>query len=367
MGYRPSADLHNANGLVRAPSVVRGGVLPWKIRPHLSTSIVLVMRCAFITGITGQDGSYLAELLLQKGYKVHGLVRRTSAMVTLRIGHLLAHPELHIHYGDITDGQHLMRLVLETEPDEIYNLAAQSHVRLSFDLPVYTTQTVSGGALFVLEAARMLQRSKEVRVYQASSSEMFGNIDEWPQTEVTRFAPQSPYACAKVHAFHQTVNYRDAFGLFAANGILFNHESPRRGAEFVTRKITLAAARIQRGEQEKLYLGNLDAARDWGYAGDYVNAMWRILQHDEPTDFVIATGVSHTVRDFLDETFRHFNSLEWQDVVETDSKLIRPTEVHHLVGDSSKAADLLGWKPQVDFEGLVKLMVEHDTGIGVER
>lgn len=318
------------------------------------------MRRAFITGITGQDGSYLADLLLSKGYEVHGLVRRTSSMTLPRIAHILGNPALHIHYGDVTDGQHLLRVVLETEPDEIYNLAAQSHVRVSFDLPVHTFDTVAGGTLNVLEAARQLRRlTKDVRVYQASSSEMYGNSAESPQSETTPFVPQSPYACSKVYAYHQTVNYREAYDMFAVNGILFNHESPRRGEEFVTRKITRAAVRIQRGQQKTLFLGNLDAARDWGFAGDYVDAMWRMLQHDQPEDFVIATGVSHTVRNFLDETFAYLD-LDWKDFVQTDPRLERPSEVHHLVGDASKAAERLPWRPQVDFSGLVKMMVDAD-------
>ena len=317
------------------------------------------MRRAFITGITGQDGSYLADLLLAKGYQVHGLVRRSSSMTLPRIAHLLANPALHIHYGDVTDGQHLLRVILETEPDEIYNLAAQSHVRVSFDLPVHTFDTVAGGALNILEAARHLRATKDVRIYQASSSEMYGNASESPQSETTPFAPQSPYACSKVYAFHQTVNYRQAYDLFAVNGILFNHESPRRGEEFVTRKITRAAVRIQRGEQSTLSLGNLDAARDWGYAGDYVEAMWKMLQHDQPEDFVIATGVSHTVRDFLDATFGSLD-MDWQDYVQTDPRLKRPSEVHHLVGDARKAAEQLPWTPQVDFNGLVTMMVDAD-------
>lgn len=317
------------------------------------------MRTALITGITGQDGSYLAELLLEKGYEVHGLIRRSSNTTLPLIEHLLTNRSLHLHYGDVTDGQHLLRLVLQTAPDEIYNLAAQSHVRVSFDLPVHTFQTVAGGALNVLEAARQLQRERDVRVYQASSSEMYGNAAESPQSETTPFAPQSPYACSKVYAFHQTVNYRQAYDLFAVNGILFNHESPRRGEEFVTRKVTQAACRIARGEQRTLTLGNLDAARDWGYAGDYVRAMWLMLQQEQPDDFVIATGVSHTVRDVLDEAFGYLE-LDWREYVQTDARFERPSEVHHLVGDAGKARDKLGWTPDVDFTQLVRMMVDHD-------
>jgi len=321
-------------------------------------------KCALITGITGQDGSYLAELLLSKGYEVHGLVRRSSTFNTQRIEHIYQDPHLpdaslFLHYGDLTDGQNLTNLVLNTEPDEIYNLGAQSHVRVSFDAPAYTLQTVASGALNVLEAARQLNKRKQVRVYQASSSEMFGDVVETPQTETTLFQPQSPYACAKVYAFHQTVNYRHAYDMFAANGILFNHESPRRGETFVTRKITRAATRIKTGLQDKLYLGNLDAKRDWGFAGDYVEAMWLMLQHDEPDDFVVATNETHTIREFLDLAFSRLD-LDWNDFVEIDPRYFRPTEVNLLLGDSSKAQDILGWKPTTTFSGLVDLMVDAD-------
>lgn len=321
-------------------------------------------KSAFITGITGQDGSYLAELLLQKGYTVHGLVRRSSSFTTSRIDHIYSDPHvdgtrLLLHYGDLTDGQSLTNLVLETEPDEIYNLGAQSHVRVSFDQPVYTMQATGAGALNVLEAARILQRKKEVRVYQASSSEMYGEVMETPQTERTPFSPQSPYACAKVYAFHQTVNYRKSYGLFAVNGILFNHESPRRGETFVTRKITRAATRIKLGLQDRLYLGNLDARRDWGFAGDYVEGMWRMLQHSSPEDFVLATGRTETVRRFVELVFGLLD-LDIEKYVGIDPRYFRPAEVDLLLGDASRARAELGWEAKTDLESLARMMVEHD-------
>ncbi len=319
---------------------------------------------ALITGITGQDGSYLAELLLEKGYEVHGIVRRSSTFNTSRIDHVYRDPhdpdaKLFLHYGDLTDGQSITNLVLDHEPDEIYNFGAQSHVRVSFDSPAYTLQATGVGALNVLEAARQLNKTKTTKVYQASSSEMFGDVLETPQTETTPFQPQSPYACAKVYAFHQTVNYRNAYDLFAANGILFNHESPRRGETFVTRKITRAATRIKLGLQDKLYLGNLDAKRDWGYAKDYVEGMWRMLQQPEPDDFVLATGETHTIRQFLDFSFGHLN-MDWSKHVEIDTRYLRPTEVNLLLGDASKAKDVLGWEAQTSCEELARLMVDHD-------
>lgn len=321
-------------------------------------------RRAFITGITGQDGSYLAELLLEKGYEVHGLVRRSSTFGTERIDHIYRDPHaqnvhLFLHYGDLTDGQGLTNLILDIEPDEIYNLGAQSHVRVSFDQPAYTFQATGGGALNILEAARQLNKRKEVRVYQASSSEMFGEVLETPQTETTPFRPQSPYACAKVYAFHQTVNYRNSYDLFAVNGILFNHESPRRGETFVTRKITRAATRIKIGLQEKLYLGNLDAKRDWGYAKDYVEGMWRMLQHSEPDDFVLATGKTETVRRFAELVFEQLD-LDPSQYIEIDPRYFRPAEVDLLLGDASKAAEQLDWKASTSLEQLADLMVEHD-------
>ncbi|MGY8750138.1 MAG: GDP-mannose 4,6-dehydratase [Pirellulales bacterium] len=319
---------------------------------------------ALITGITGQDGSYLAELLLGKGYEVHGVVRRSSSFNTDRIDHIYRDPhesdaKLFLHYGDLTDGQNLTNLVLDAKPDEIYNLGAQSHVRVSFDAPAYTVQVVGIGALNVLEAARQLNKTHTTKVYQASSSEMFGDVIETPQTETTPFQPQSPYACAKVYAFHQTVNYRQAYDLFAVNGILFNHESPRRGETFVTRKITRAATRIKLGLQDKLFLGNLDAKRDWGYAKDYVEGMWRMLQHSEPDDFVLATGETQTIRQFLDYSFGRLD-LDWSKYVEIDPRYFRPTEVNLLLGDASKAKDVLGWAPQTSCKELAEIMVDHD-------
>jgi len=319
---------------------------------------------AFITGITGQDGSYLAELLLEKGYEVHGLVRRSSTFGTERIDHIYRDPhaadaKLFLHYGDLTDGQSLTNLILDLEPDEIYNLGAQSHVRVSFDQPIYTFHATGGGALNVLEAARQLNKSKTTKVYQASSSEMFGDVLETPQTENTPFRPQSPYACAKVYAFHQTVNYRESYDLFAVNGILFNHESPRRGETFVTRKITRAATRIKLGLQEKLYLGNLDAKRDWGYAKDYVEGMWRMLQHHEPDDFVLATGETQTVGRFAELVFKQLD-LKSDDYVEIDPRYFRPAEVNLLLGDASKAKAELGWTASTSLEQLAELMVDCD-------
>lgn len=326
-------------------------------------------RRALITGITGQDGSYLAELLLSKGYEVHGLVRRTSGSNTARLDHLGHDPHepgtrLFLHYGDLADGQGLTKVILETQPDEIYNLAAQSHVRVSFDAPLYTQDITGSGALRVLEAARQLNDIKPVRVYQASSSEMFGSTTEVPQSEATPFHPRSPYGCAKVFAYHQTVNYREAYNLFACNGILFNHESPRRGETFVTRKITRAVGRIREGLQDKLFLGNLDARRDWGFAKEYVAAMWQMLQQDHPDDFVIATGETHSIREFLEVAFQHVG-LAWQDYVEIDPDYCRPTEVSLLLGDSTKAHDILGWTPQTTFNELVRLMVESDCELAV--
>lgn len=326
----------------------------------------MTTKSALITGITGQDGSYLAELLLEKGYDVHGLVRRSSTFSTERIEHLYhdVHEEskLRLHYGDLTDGQALTNLVLSIEPDEIYNLGAQSHVRVSYDQPVYTLQTVGVGALNVLEAARLLQKAKPVRVYQASSSEMFGDVLETPQRETTPFNPQSPYACAKVYAFHQTVNYRRGYDLFACNGILFNHESERRGETFVTRKITRAAGRIKVGMQDKLYLGNLDAKRDWGYAKDYVEGMWRILQHDRPDDFVLATGRTESVRDFCRLVFEQLE-LNYEDYVVIDPRYFRPAEVDLLLGDASKAKEQLGWEATTDLEELARIMTQYDLDL----
>jgi len=321
-------------------------------------------RRALVTGITGQDGSYLTELLLERGYQVHGLVRRASTFNRSRLDHLRddfpdGNERFVLHYGDLTDGASLASLVLEIEPDEIYNLAAQSHVRVSFDQPVYSVDVGALGTLRLLEAARHLDRRKKVRVYQASSSEMFGKVVETPQRETTPFHPRSPYACAKVFSFHQTTNYREAYGLFACNGILFNHESPRRGETFVTRKITRAATRIREGLQDKLRLGNIEAKRDWGYAKDYVEAMWLMLQQDEPADYVIATGQTHSVREFLEIAFDRVG-LPWKSHVETDPRYLRPSEVDLLLGDGSKAREKLGWWPRTSFKELVELMVDAD-------
>jgi len=321
-------------------------------------------RRAFITGITGQDGSYLAELLLAKDYEVHGMIRRSSTFNTERIEHIyqdphLAGTRLFLHYGDLTDAQNVVNLVLEVQPDEIYNLGAQSHVRVSFDSPEYTAQVTGVGALNVLEAARLLDRTHATRFYQASSSEMYGDVLETPQSETTPFRPQSPYACAKAYAFHQTVNYRRAYDLFATNGILFNHESPRRGETFVTRKITRAATRIKLGLQDKLYLGNLEARRDWGFAKDYVEAMWLMLQQDEPDDFVIATGETHSIRDFLTFSFGHLD-LDWEQYGEIDPQYFRPSEVKLMQGDGSKAKAAFDWEPQVRCQELAEIMVDAD-------
>jgi GDPmannose 4,6-dehydratase len=323
-------------------------------------------KTALITGVTGQDGSYLAEFLLAKGYNVHGIVRRSSSFATGRIDHLRqgfdgGHTGLQLHYGDLGDGTGLRRVIELVAPDEVYNLAAQSHVRISFDQPEYTADVVGLGALRLLEAVRDHSRStgRQVRFYQAGSSEMFGKAAEVPQRETTPFHPRSPYACAKVYAHWQTRNYREAYGMFAANGILFNHESPRRGENFVTRKITRSATRIKIGLQEKLALGNLDACRDWGFAGDYVEAMWRILQHHEADDFVVATGETHSVREFLELTFERL-ALDWKKHVEFDPRLMRPAEVDVLQGDSTRARTILGWHPKVGFKQLVEMMVEAD-------
>lgn len=321
---------------------------------------------ALLTGITGQDGSYLSEFLLSQGYEVHGIIRRTSTFNTDRIDHIYVDPHnpearLFLHYGDLTDGVTLRRILEEVKPVEIYNLGAQSHVRVSFDSPEYTVDSVAMGTLRLLEAIRDYQHRTgiEVRFYQAGSSEMFGKVQEIPQKETTPFYPRSPYACAKVYAHWQTVNYRESYGLFACNGILFNHESPRRGETFVTRKITRAIARIVAGKQKKTYLGNLDSKRDWGYAKDYVRAMWLMLQQEQPDDYVIATGETHSIKEFLDLAFGYVN-LNWQDHVEFDERYLRPAEVDILIGDPTKAKQQLGWQPSVTFEELVALMVEAD-------
>jgi GDPmannose 4,6-dehydratase len=323
-------------------------------------------KVALITGVTGQDGSYLAESLLCKGYEVHGVVRRTSSFATGRIDHLRkafgagASP-LELHYGDLGDATGLRRIIEQTRPDEVYNLAAQSHVRISFDQPEYTADVVGLGALRLLETIRdhNKRHSRSVRYYQAGSSEMFGKVAEVPQRETTPFHPRSPYACAKCYAHWQTVNYREAYGLFATNGILFNHESPRRGENFVTRKITRSATRIKLGMQEQLGLGNLDARRDWGFAGDYVEAMWLMMQQDKPDDYVIATGESHSVQEFLELVFERLK-LDWRKHVVSDPRYLRPSEVDILIGDYSKARNVLKWEPKVKFPELVELMVDAD-------
>ncbi len=321
---------------------------------------------ALITGITGQDGSYISELLLAKGYQVHGIIRRSSTINTDRIDHLYQDPhlpetKLFLHYGDLTDGTALGRLLEAIRPHEVYNLGAQSHVRVSFDSPEYTVDSVAMGTLRLLEAVRDFQQriGKEIRFYQAGSSEMFGLVQAVPQSETTPFYPRSPYACAKVYAHWQTINYRESYGLFACNGILFNHESPRRGETFVTRKITRAIARIVAGQQKKLYLGNLDAKRDWGYAKDYVEAMWLMLQQEQPDDYVIATGETHAIREFLELAFSYVD-LKWEDYVEIDPRYFRPAEVELLLGDPTKAKQKLNWQPSVTFKELVYLMVDAD-------
>ena len=320
------------------------------------------MKKALITGITGQDGSYLAEFLLHKGYEVHGIIRRASTFNTRRLDHLYRDPHvqngkaLYLHYGDISNSGNLSDIIGEVQPDEIYHLAAQSHVRVSFDLPDYTGDVTGLSTVRILEAIR--RAKPDVRFYQASSSEMFGSAPP-PQHELTPLQPQSPYAAAKVYAYHITRNYRDAYNLFAANGILFNHESPRRGETFVTSKITRAVAAIVAGKQEHLYLGNLEAKRDWGYAPEYVEAMWLMLQQEEPDDFVIGTGESHTVRDFLDEAFGYVE-LDWRDHVRIDPRYYRPTEVDYLLADAGKAKAALGWEAQVRFRQLVQIMLDAD-------
>jgi GDPmannose 4,6-dehydratase len=318
---------------------------------------------ALITGITGQDGSYLAELLLAKGYEVHGIIRRASTFNTGRLDHIYSDPHanktmLKLHYGDLSDASAMARLIGKIGPEEIYNLAAQSHVRVSFDSPEYTTDITATGVIRLLEAIR--ETGISPRFYQASSSEMYGKVQEVPQTEKTPFYPRSPYGCAKVYAYWITVNYRESYGLHASNGILFNHESPRRGETFVTRKITRAVAHILAGLQDKLFLGNLDAKRDWGFAKEYVEAMWLILQQDQPDDYVIATSETHSVREFLEVAFRHVG-LDWRKYVEIDPKYYRPAEVELLIGDASKAKKQLGWEPKTKFEELTKLMVDADV------
>ena len=323
------------------------------------------MKKALITGITGQDGSYLAELLLKKGYMVYGIIRRSSSFNTQRIDHLYQDPheklrKLHLVYGDLNDASSLNSLIKNIRPDEIYNLGAQSHVKVSFEVPEYTAEVTGVGATRLLEAIR--DTGVKTKFYQASSSEMYGKVLETPQTELTPFYPRSPYGAAKVYAYWMTVNYREAYNIFACNGILFNHESPRRGETFVTRKITMALARIKLGLQKKLYLGNIDAKRDWGFAGDYVEAMWLMLQQPKADDFIIASGETHSVKEFLQEAFDYIK-LDWKKYVVIDKKYFRPTEVDLLLGDSSKARRVLKWKPKINFKQLVRMMVDSDMKV----
>ena len=322
---------------------------------------------ALITGITGQDGSYLAELLLKKNYEVHGLKRRASNFNTQRIDHLYQDPHkkelnLILHYGDLTDSSNIIRTIEKISPDEIYNLGAQSHVAVSFESPEYTANCDALGALRVLDAVRLLKLTEKTKIYQASTSELYGLTNNTPQNEKTPFYPRSPYAAAKLYAYWITINYREAYNMFACNGILFNHESKRRGETFVTRKITRAVGRIKQGIQTKLTLGNLDSSRDWGFAGDYVQGMYLMMQHSKADDWVLATGETHTVRDFVQKAFSYVD-LDWEDFVETDSKYERPNEVNHLLGDPSKAKKHLGWENKTSFDELVKMMVEHDLDL----
>jgi GDPmannose 4,6-dehydratase len=324
--------------------------------------MVARMKRALVTGITGQDGSYLAELLLDKGYEVHGIIRRSSSFNTDRIDHIYADPHkegvrLFLHHGDLADASGIQSVLSEVEPDEIYNLGAQSHVRVSFDTPEYTGDITGLGTIRVLEAAR--RAVPKARIYQASSSELYGRVEEAPQSETTRFHPRSPYAAAKAYAFYIAQNYREAYGMYVCNGILFNHESPRRGETFVTRKITRAVGRIKHGLQQKLYLGNLDAKRDWGHAADFVEAMWLMLQQDSPEDYVIGTGETHSVREFLERAFA-LAELDVEQHVEIDPAYFRPAEVDLLLADPTKARNKLGWQPKIGFDELVRTMVEHD-------
>ncbi|MFK5924148.1 MAG: GDP-mannose 4,6-dehydratase [Verrucomicrobiota bacterium] len=329
------------------------------------------MKRALITGITGQDGSYLTELLLEKGYEVHGIIRRASNFNTQRIDHLYTDPHdekgrLKLHFGDLTDSTALVKLLYDLQPHEIYNLGAQSHVRVSFDIPESTGDIVGLGTLRILEAIRDTKLIDKVRFYQASSSEMFGKVQQSPQTESTPFWPRSPYGCAKVYAHCLTVNYRESYGLHASSGILFNHESPRRGETFVTRKITRAATRIKLGLQNKLYLGNLDAKRDWGYAKEYAQMMWLMLQQDQPDDYVVATGETHSIREFCAEAFALLD-LDWEKYVKYDKTYERPAEVDSLIGDASKAKEKLGWNPQVKFKDLVRIMIDADLELATQE
>lgn len=322
------------------------------------------MKKALITGINGQDGSYLTEFLLAKGYEVHGIVRRASSFNRARIDHLCLNPDIYgkmlfLHYGEMTDASRLTKLIYEIKPDEVYNLAAQSHVRISFDMPEFTGDVNGLGTIRLLEAIREAGIGESVRFYQASTSELYGKVQEIPQRETTPFYPRSPYAVAKLYAFWAVKNCREAYGLFASNGILFNHESPRRGENFVTRKITMGVARIKHGLQKSLVMGNLDAKRDWGFAGDYIEGMWRIIQHDHPDDFVLATGENHSVKEFIEEAFA-CAGLDWREHVETDPRFMRPSEVDQLLGCAEKAKRELGWEPKTTFKSLVKMMMDAD-------
>lgn len=326
-------------------------------------------KVALVTGVSGQDGSYLVDFLIAKGYEVHGIIRRSSSFNTGRLEHHIQNPEVYnktlfLHYGDLTDYTTIEKLINRCNPDEIYNLGAQSHVRVSFDAPVYTGETIGIGTLNVLEAIRSYEQisGKKVRYYQASSSEMFGKVQEVPQKETTPFYPRSPYGCAKAYAHHLTINYRESYGLHASCGILFNHESPRRGETFVTRKITRAVGRIYQGLQKKLYLGNLDALRDWGFAGDYVEAMWMMLQQETPDDYVIATGKMINVREFCEKAFARY-SMNYLDYVEVDERYYRPAEVDQLLGDSTKAKEKLGWEPKITIDELINMMADHDFNL----
>jgi len=326
-------------------------------------------KTALVSGITGQDGSFLAEVLLEKGYDVYGIIRRSSSFNTDRIDHLYQDPHekgtrLRLIYGDLNDSSSLNTILRQVQPDEIYNLGAQSHVRVSFDIPEYTAEVTGLGTVRLLEAIREIVMSP--KFYQASSSELYGKVFETPQTETTPFYPRSPYACAKAYAYHITVNYRESYGMFACNGILFNHESERRGETFVSRKITRAATRIKVGLQDKLYMGNLDARRDWGYARDYVEAMWMIMNAEEADDYVVATGETHSVREFLEKTFGYLD-LDWEKYVEIDPRYFRPAEVDLLLGDASKVREKLGWQPKVTFDDLVKLMTDHDLQLAQQE
>ena len=330
-------------------------------------------KIALLTGITGQDGSYLTEFLLERGYQVHGIIRRSSSFNTERIDHLYEDPhgrsnKLFLHYGDLTEASSMRRIVSDVNPDEVYNLGAQSHVQVSFQQPEYTVDVVGLGTLRLLEAIREHREAtgKDIRCYQAGSSEMYGLVQSVPQNESTPFHPRSPYSVAKVYAYWQAVNYRESYGMFISNGILFNHESPRRGETFVTRKITRAAARIKLGLQDKLYLGNLEAKRDWGFARDYVEAMWLMLQHDSPDDFVVSTGETRSVKEFLEVVFEKLD-LDWQKYVEIDSRYFRPAEVDLLLGDSTKARQKLGWSPKTSFHELVNMMIEYDLELATRE